>query len=280
MLNKRIIPRLDIKGPNLVKGIHLEGLRVLGNPNEFAKYYYQQGADEIIFMDVVASLYQRNNLENIISDAAKSVFIPITVGGGIRNLNDINRLLRSGADKVSINTGAIQNPLFIKEAAENFGSSTIVVSIEVSKHNDGYYYCYTDNGREETNINLIDWIKKVQDLGAGEILLTSIDNEGTGEGFDEYLLSQLNNKIDVPLIIHGGIGKLEQVKSLFKNFQFSGIALGSILHYGFCENNNTTPSTSEGNTSFLSEKKLNRKINPVSIVKLKETLSEKYPIRI
>ena len=146
-------PRLDIKGPNLVKGIHLEGLRVLGDPSRFAKFYYEQGADELIFVDVVASLYQRNSLIEIIKNTANNIFIPLTVGGGIRTINDIKNVLRAGADKVAINTAAINNPEFIKIAAREFGSSTIVISVEVIRHSNGDYYCFTDNGREITGIN-------------------------------------------------------------------------------------------------------------------------------
>ncbi|MBX9853403.1 MAG: imidazole glycerol phosphate synthase cyclase subunit, partial [Cytophagaceae bacterium] len=166
----RIIPRLDIKGPNLVKGIHLEGLRVLGNPEYFAKYYYECGADELFYQDIVASLYGRNNLSNIIARTAKEIFIPLTVGGGIRTIEDITTVLRAGADKVSINTAAIKRPELIQEAAEKFGSSTIVVAIEAIKGTDGKYYAYTDNGREYTGIEVAEWARKVEKLGAGEIL--------------------------------------------------------------------------------------------------------------
>ena len=184
MNNKRIIPRLDIKGPNLVKGIHLEGLRVLGKPEDFAKLYYDQGADELIYQDTVASLYKRNSLSEIISRTLEDVFIPITVGGGIRSLADINKVLRAGADKVCINTSAIENPEFITEASREFGSSTIVVAIEVCFQKDQKYLAFTDNGREYTGVDALEWAKKVEQLGAGEILLTSIDNEGTRKGFD------------------------------------------------------------------------------------------------
>ena len=169
----RIIPRLDIKGPNLVKGVHLEGLRVLGKPYDFAKYYYQNGADELMFMDVVASLYERNSLHRIISETSKKIFIPITVGGGIRSINDIKEILRVGADKVCLNTAVIKNPDLISKASRMFGSSTIVISIEAIKGNNGEYFAYTDNGREYTGINVMGWAKKVEDLGAGEILLTT-----------------------------------------------------------------------------------------------------------
>ena len=192
MYNKRIIPRLDIKGPNLVKGIHLEGFRVLGKPEDFAKLYYEQGADELIYQDTVASLYQRNSLSEIISRTIKDVFIPITVGGGIRSLNDINKVLRAGADKVCINTSAINNPEFIKEASREFGSSTIVVAIEVCLEKDEKYLAYTDNGREFTGKEVQAWAKEIENRGAGEILLTSIDNEGTGKGFDLELINLIS----------------------------------------------------------------------------------------
>jgi cyclase len=168
-MNVRIIPRLDIKGPNLVKGIHLEGLRVLGKPERFARHYYENGADELLYMDVVASLYQRNNLLDIVTRTSREIFIPLTVGGGIRTLDDINQVLRAGADKVSLNTAAVANPSFIKEAAQRFGSSTIVVSIEAIRQYDGHYEAYTDNGRESTGLDAIEWAKRVVDLGAGEI---------------------------------------------------------------------------------------------------------------
>jgi len=163
----RIIPRLDIKGPNLVKGIHLEGLRVLGKPEDFAKLYYEQGADELIYQDTVASLYQRNSLTDIITRTAKNIFIPITVGGGLRTLDDINTVLRAGADKVSINTAAINNPDFITEASRVFGSSTIVIAIEAIKQPDNSYLAYTDNGREYTGVDAIAWAKEVEERGAG-----------------------------------------------------------------------------------------------------------------
>ena len=159
----RIIPRLDIKGPNLVKGIHLEGLRVLGKPEDFTKYYYDQGADELIFQDTVASLYQRNNLTEIIKRTSQNIFIPLTVGGGIRSIEDINAVLRAGADKVSINTAAIGNPDFINESSRAFGSSTIVIAIEAIKQADGSYLAYTDNGREHTGVEILPWAKEVEE---------------------------------------------------------------------------------------------------------------------
>src|SRR3989338_7010492 len=182
--NIRIIPRLDVKGPNLVKGIHLEGLRVLGRPEEFAAQYYLEGADELMYMDVVASLYNRNSLHDIIAKAAKKIFIPLTVGGGLRTIEDIRGVLRAGADKVSLNTAAIKNPEIISEASRKFGSSTIVISIEAIRQPDGRYLAYTDNGREYTGVEVLEWAKRVETLGAGEIMLTSVDKEGTGSGYD------------------------------------------------------------------------------------------------
>jgi imidazole glycerol-phosphate synthase subunit HisF len=187
-MNHRIIARLDIKGPNLVKGIQLEGLRVIGDPQIFAQHYYNNGIDELIYMDTVASLYNRNSLIELISKAAKSIFIPLTVGGGIRTIDDIRNVLRAGADKVAINTAAIKNPYFIKQASEMFGSSTIVVGIEAIKASNGEYYAYTDNAREFTGKEVLSWAKEVELLGAGEILLTSVDNEGVGKGFDLNLI--------------------------------------------------------------------------------------------
>ena len=179
--NIRVIPRLDIKGPNLVKGIHLEGLRVLGKPEQFARYYYETGADELIYMDIVASLYNRNSLHDIISKTAREIFIPLTVGGGLRTVEDIRNVLKAGADKVSLNTAAIKNPQIIAEASRKFGSSTILISIEAIKQPDGRYLAYTDNGREYTGMEVLDWAKRVETLGAGEIMLTSVDREGTGQ---------------------------------------------------------------------------------------------------
>ena len=189
MKNIRIIPRLDIKGPNLVKGIHLEGLRVLGRPEKLAKAYYEQGADELLFMDVVASLYERNSLHEIIKKVAQEIYIPLTVGGGLRSIDDIRSVLRAGADKVAINTAAIKTPNLIEKAANTFGSSTIVVTLEVIKDfKTQSYQCFIDNGRGRTDLSALDWAKRAQDLGAGELLVTSVDKEGTGCGFEYELI--------------------------------------------------------------------------------------------
>ena len=163
----RVIPRLDIKGPNVVKGIHLEGLRVIGRPDEIARYYYEAGADELFFMDTVASLYERNSLGEIISKTASEIFIPLTVGGGLRTVEDMAKALRAGADKICLNTAAIKNPKVVREAARTLGSSTIVIAIESIRESDGRYLAYTDNGREYTGVEVLDWAKQVEELGAG-----------------------------------------------------------------------------------------------------------------
>ena len=231
MKNIRIIPRLDIKGPNLVKGIHLEGLRVLGKPEDFAKLYYEQGADELIYQDSVASLYQRNSLTEIITRTAENIFIPLTVGGGIRTLEDINLVLRAGADKISINTAAIKNPNFINQASKTFGSSTIVVAIESIKQSDKSYLAYTDNGREYTGLEVLTWAKEVEDRGAGEVLLTSIDQEGTGNGFDIELTRAALHATELPVIISGGLGNIKHLQDLKKNCNLDAVAVADAIHY-------------------------------------------------
>lgn len=230
-MSVRIIPRIDIKGPNLVKGVHLEGIRVLGKPEIFARYYYEQGADELLYMDVVASLYGRNSLLDIVSKTSKEIFIPLTVGGGLRSLEDIKRVLRAGADKVAINTAAIQNPELIRLAARKFGSSTIVISIEAKKNRDGNYEAYINNGRERTGVDVLKWAKQAAELGAGEIMITSIDREGTGYGFDLDLTSAVAKAVSLPVIACGGAGKIQHFQELFKQKEVDAVCVASILHY-------------------------------------------------
>jgi cyclase len=273
MKTVRIIPRLDIKGPNLVKGIHLEGLRALGQPSDFAKFYYEQGADEILFMDVVASLFERNSLHEIISETAKSVFIPITVGGGIRTINDIKNILRSGADKVSINTAAIKNPKFIYEASREFGSSTIVIAIEALKNSNGKYYAFIDNGREFTGVEVSEWAKKVQDLGCGEIIITSVDKEGTGKGFDTELCQLIMESVSIPVIAHGGAGKKEDILEVFKNNIINSVSVASIFHYeSIMHINNDNASAIEGNFDFINSGKKIKNLEPILLNDLKRFL--------
>ena len=274
-MNHRIIARLDIKGPNLVKGIHLEGLRVLGSPEEFAEHYYKNGADELFYQDVAASLYERNSLDDIITRTAKMAFIPLTVGGGLRSIDDINRVLRAGADKVAINTAAINNHKFIEEAVKVFGSSTIVVAIEVIKHGDKYL-AYTDNGREYTGVDAIEWAKKVEELGAGEICLTSVDMEGTGLGFDYNLMRNVSTSVSVPVIAHGGASSKEDIKKVINDCKADAVALASVLHYDYVKKN-TKPllTKTEGNFEFLRKNSVFKKINPVSLNEIKQYLNEK-----
>ena len=269
----RIIPRLDIKGPNLVKGIHLEGLRVLGKPEQFARHYFEQGADELLYMDVVASLYNRNSLHDIIGKTAREVFIPLTVGGGLRTIDDIREVLRAGADKVSLNTAAIKNPSIIKEASLKFGSSTILVSIEAIRQQDGTYLAYTDNGREHTGIEVIEWAKRVEELGAGEIMITSIDREGTGTGFDLALTKKVADSVSVPVISCGGAGSAEHVSQVISEAHADAVAVASILHYGFIRTHPAGMDTgSEGNRSFLKSGKIFSKIDPSDLQSIKKYL--------
>ena len=231
MTNVRLIARLDIKGPNLIKGVHLEGLRVMGDPQEFAKRYYEQGIDEILYMDTVASLYGRNNLTEIVEHTATDVFVPITVGGGIRSVDDVRILLRSGADKVAVNTEATKRPELISELAEAFGSQCVVLGIEAKK-NGGGWECLTDNGRERTGLDVIEWAKRGQDLGAGEILLTSIDREGTAKGFDVDLVRAVSSQVSIPVIASGGMGKLDDLLAVVRDGHAHAVAMAHVLHYG------------------------------------------------
>jgi len=228
----RLIPRLDIKGPKLIKGIHLEGLRVIGDPQEFARRYYEQGADELLYVDVVASLFGRNSLHDIVSRAARDVFVPLTVTGGIRSVEDVKVMLRAGADKIGINTAAIKRPELISEVAHIFGSQCMVMSIEAKRIGVGRWEAYTDNGRERTGMDVVEWARRGVELGAGEILLTSVDQEGTREGFDTALLAAVTGAVSVPVIASGGMGSVEDVCSAALVGGADAIAMADILHYG------------------------------------------------
>jgi imidazole glycerol-phosphate synthase subunit HisF len=230
--NIRLIARLDIKGPNLIKGIHLEGLRVMGSPNEYAMRYYLQGVDELIYMDCVASLYGRNHLEGIVRDAARNIFVPMTVGGGIRSIDDATEILRSGADKVAINTAAVKNPKLISDIARRFGSQCMVLSIEAKKIGPDRWEAYTDNGREHTGLDVIEWVKRGVSMGAGEILLTSVDREGTRRGFDIALVAAVTSEVSVPVIASGGMGKTEDLLVVVNEGGADAVAMADILHYG------------------------------------------------
>ena len=262
MKYKRVIARLDIKGPNLVKGIHLEGLRVLGNPGIYAEHYFKQGVDELIYSDVVASLYGRNSILKTIKETAEGISIPLTVGGGIRSIDNIREILSAGADKVALNTVAIKKPDFINEAARIFGSSTIVVAIEATKEKNENYLAYTDNGRQYTGIEVTKWATEVEKRGAGEILLTSIDNEGTGEGLDKKLISSITNKVKIPVVAHGGAGDKSHIKDVFKKTNCDGVAISSLLHYGclsLMRKKNKINKETEGNKEFILSKTKNFK---------------------
>jgi cyclase len=276
MLNKRIIARLDIKGPNLVKGIHLEGLRVLGKPELFARYYYEAGADEMMYVDIVASLYNRNSLHDIVTRTAKENFIPLTVAGGIRTLDDIRDVLRAGADKVSLNTAAIKRPEIIKEASRKFGSSTIVVTIEAIKQPDGLYLAYTDNGREFTGIEVLRWASMVEELGAGEIVITSVDREGTGLGFDLELTKMVAEAVSIPVIAHGGAGCLEDIESVISEGKADAVAIASMLHYEYINSNGISGDyKKEGNIEFLKSGRSFSKINTATLPEIKQYLCNK-----
>ena len=227
----RIIPRLDVKGPNLVKGVNLEGLRVLGPPDFFSKAYFQSGADELLYVDIVASLYGRNNLEEIVKKTARNIHIPITVAGGIKNINDIRRILLAGADKVAINTAAINSPNLITEGATFFGSQCIVVSIEAVSDGKGSYEALTENGRERTGRDVFEWAKMVEELGAGEILITSVDKEGTGQGFDIDLIGKICQSINIPVIACGGAGSWQDIAKIIEHTDVDAVSAASIFHY-------------------------------------------------
>lgn len=231
----RIIPRLDIKGANLIKSVQLEGLRVVGDPHEFAVKYYEQGADEIIYMDSVASLYGRNSLADLVSAAAKDIFIPLTVGGGIRTVEDAYTLLRCGADKVAVNTAAVSSPQLLRELALRFGSQAVVLSIEAKKISDDKWEVFTDNGRERTGLDVKDWILQALELGVGEILLTSIDREGTRKGLDMQLLKMVTAFSTVPVIASGGVGSMNDIEQAYHEGAADAVALADIIHYNRVE---------------------------------------------
>lgn len=227
----RIIPRLDIKNNTVVKGIQLEGLRVVGKPDELASKYYQEGADELLYMDAVAALYERNSLTEIIKKAASKIFIPMTVGGGIRKLDDISRILKSGADKVAINTAAVRDPGFLKDAVKKFGSQCIVLSVEAKNVGEKKWEVYTENGRERSKKDVKEWVQEAIEIGVGELLLTSIDRDGTKKGFDLELISNIAPVCKVPFIVSGGAGKIEDIADLEQLEKIDAVAVGSAFHY-------------------------------------------------
>lgn len=231
MPNIRIIPKLEVKGENLIKGMHLEGLRIVGKPEQRAVDYYNDGADELIYIDLVASLYQRNNFLHIVERTAEQVFIPMTVGGGIRSVNDARAFLRAGADKISINTAIINNPQLISDVANTFGTQCMVASLEVQKKVDGNYECYTDCGRTPTGRDPFEWAKMVVELGAGEILLTSINQDGTFKGYALDLIKLIAASVKVPIIASGGAGKLEDFKLVIIEGKADAVCASAFFHF-------------------------------------------------
>ncbi len=266
----RIIPKLDIKNGNLIKGINLEGLRILGDPYNFANYYSAHGADEITYQDNVAALYGTNNLDKHISKTAIKLRIPLTVGGGIRSIKDIERVLSAGADKVCLNSAIIKNNNFLKNAIKNFGSSTISIVIETVRINDKEFISYL-NGRELINKKPIDWAKKIEDLGAGELILTSVNNEGLREGFDVKLIKQISKSVKIPVVAHGGAGNFNQVLNVIKKTNISGVMIASLFHYHYLNFVGSKILKKIGNIEYLKNFK-KRKVKKNLIKELKEYL--------
>lgn len=230
-MQARIIPRLDIKGERLIKSVNLEGLRALGDPAVFAREYYQQGACELLFVDAVASLYGRNGLGEIVGKLAKDIFIPLTVTGGIRSVDDVAAALRNGADKVGVNTAAVRRPELISEIARRFGAQCVVLSVEAKKRGPGSWEAYTDNGREPTGLDAVKWIQQAVEKGAGEILLTSVDKEGTRQGYDEELLEAVSKSVMVPIIASGGFSKPDDALRVLRPGFAQAVSMADYLHY-------------------------------------------------
>lgn len=277
MRSIRIIPKLEIKGPNLVKGVHLEGLRVLGKPEDRAYQYYLDGADELIYIDIVASLYRRNNILDIVRRTADRIFIPLIVGGGIRSVEDVRDAMRAGADKVAINTAALADPDLIQRCAERFGSQCIVVSIEARKRRDGVYEALTDNGRQQTGIDVFKWAHAAYKLGAGELLITSIDRDSTGKGYDLELVSKISELVPIPLIACGGAGNADDFVEVIRASRVSAVSAASVFHYHALATEPASKQFDEGNVEFL--KKYSdagrydfKRIEPLSIPQLKVRL--------
>ena len=227
----RVIAKLDVKPPYVVKPVHFEGLRKMGSPIELAKKYYDQGADELFYIDIVSSLYQRDILFDDIKDVADELFIPFAAGGGVKSIEDFSKMFHMGADKVVINTHAVQkNPDVINKAAEIFGNQAVVVNIEAKKWGN-HWECYTDCGRIQSGKNVLDWVQEVEQRGAGEILLQSVDTDGRRRGFDIELAKKVVNLVKIPVVVSSGAGSLEDIKSLIQVANPSGVAIASLLHY-------------------------------------------------
>ena len=227
----RLVARLDVKGEHLIKAIQLEGLRKVGPPAVFAKRYYEAGIDEVLIIDVVASLYQRDHLLDVLRSVSKEVFVPITVGGGVRNISDFEILLQNGADKVAINSASLENPNLLSECAHRFGSQAVVLSVEAKRLPEGGWEALFNCGRERSGRNVQEWIAQAVKLGVGEILVTSVDCEGTRSGFDCELMRMVASQVRVPVIASGGMGSVQHLLDLGSTSHISGVAMADVLHY-------------------------------------------------
>lgn len=232
MLAKRIIPCLDVKDGRVVKGVNFINLTDVGDPVDAAKAYYEAGCDELVFLDITATHEERDTTVDMVRRVAEQVFIPFTVGGGIRSVEDMNKMLKAGADKVSVNSSAVANPQLIADCAEKFGNQCVVVAIDAKKVEDGSWHVFVAGGRKDTGIDLLDWAKKVVSLGAGEILLTSMDKDGTKSGFDIEMLNAVANVVTVPIIASGGAGNSQHILEVFEQTPATGALAASIFHYG------------------------------------------------
>ena len=232
MLKNRIIPCLDVKNGRVVKGINFVKLKDAGDPVEHAKIYSEGGADEICFLDITASNENRDTILDVVKKTSQECFVPLTVGGGVRNIADISNLLKSGADKVSINTAAVNNKNIIKESAENFGSQCIVIAIDAKKITEKKWEVFTHGGRNSTGLDVLNYAKEIEELGAGEILLTSMDRDGTKKGYDLELTELVSNSVNIPVIASGGVGKLDHLYDGLKKGKASAVLAASIFHFG------------------------------------------------
>ena len=232
MLAKRIIPCLDVRDGRVVKGVNFVNIRDAGDPVELAKYYSDQGADEIVFLDITATSDARDTVADVVEHTASQVFVPLTVGGGIRTLEDFRRLLRAGADKISVNSAAVARPELISEAAERFGSQCVVLAVDARSRGDGTWEVVVAGGRKPTGIDLIDWVKKGEALGAGEILLTSMDADGTKAGFDLAMTKAVTDAVSIPVIASGGCGSLAHFAEVFEETNCDAALAASLFHFG------------------------------------------------
>lgn len=291
----RIVGKLDIKGPNLVKGVQYEGNRVLGSAEKFSQAYYEAGIDEMIYQDVVASLYKRNGLTEVVQNTASACFVPLTVAGGIRSVDDARIMLRNGADKIGINSAALARPELITELAEIFGSQCVVVVVE-AWFDGTNHFCWYDFGRERTRVDAFDWVRRVEDYGAGEVLLSSVNRDGLGVGFDIGFTAKVAGTLSIPVLAAGGAGTMEHVAALIEEAKPAGVVLSSLLHYHYCTAT-TGPTlnfidsrlrlgdaTDSGNIDFLkdgygSDRSLF--VSPCSIPALKDFLTARgIPVRL